>query len=198
MNSLAINERQTPQPAESKLMYLVVRSMVLVTLLAEVLVSQSHAQVVQLPSISTFSYSGTVLVPDSGSAYLGGRYAAASSSQRRLGSRAAGLSIGVSGASVHATIIDLNAMDRAILGADPSTRSAPGNDRRQATIAERNDEGKQIVRFARAQFRRGNQGAAYDAYRMAINVLQGDLRAMALAEFQRVFPIASVQVATRR
>ncbi len=179
-----------------------VRSIVAASLLAGFFASQSHAQVVQLPSISTFSYSGTVLVPDSGSAYLGGRNSASSSSQRQFGSRAAGSGIGVSGAGVHATIIDLGAMDREMLGVDPMSlrgMSLRGlrDATRQSTIAERTEEGKQLVRFARAQFRSGNQGAAYDAYRMAINVLEGELRALALAEFQRVFPIASVQVAGR-
>ena len=178
-------------------MYFVVRTIVVATLLGGAFASQSHAQVVQLPSISTFSYSGSVLVPDSGSAYLGGRYSAASSSQRRLGSRAAGSALGVSGASVHATIIDLDAMDRAILGADPRSLKGPHDASRQATMAERTEEGKQLVRYARAQYHAGNQGAAYDAYRMAINTLQGELRSLAMAEFQRVYPIAGVQIASR-
>jgi hypothetical protein len=174
------------------------RSIVFATLAIGYFATQSHAQVVQLPSIRTFSYSGTVLVPDSGSAYLGGNYSGSASSQRRFGSQAAGVGMGVAGASVRTTIIDLDAMDGEILGADPKSLRGPHNTSRPATMAERTEEGKQLVRFARAQFRSGNQGAAFDAYRMAIDLLQGELRELATSEFRRVFPTASVQVAIRQ
>ncbi len=78
------------------------------------------AQVVQLPSFGQTSYSGTVSVPDGGTAALGGvGYSAYGVNQRGWGpfaGRAAGGRAGGSSLSVSAQIIDLQAMDEAILG----------------------------------------------------------------------------------
>ncbi|KAA1257799.1 hypothetical protein LF1_02890 [Rubripirellula obstinata] len=82
------------------------------------LFSNASAQVIQLPTVRTFSYSGPVLVPDSGSAYLGGVNRSAVSSQRRGLSRNFGQANAASGAVVSATIIDLDEMDRQIRRAD--------------------------------------------------------------------------------
>ncbi|MEM6777772.1 MAG: hypothetical protein AAF670_08950 [Planctomycetota bacterium] len=68
------------------------------------------AQVVQLPSTRIFSYSGSVAVPDRGATYLGGNSSAA------LGPGGSALS--TRSLRAHATIIDLDAMDRQILGTD--------------------------------------------------------------------------------
>lgn len=171
----------------------------LVSLLFGCWSTRALAQVVQLPSVHTFSYSGSVLVPDSGSASLGGRSSSASGTQSRLGSRARGSELGASGTSVHATIIDLDAMDRRILGDDPRQRRADQTSlRRTQSSVNRTEEGKQLVRFARAQFRSGNTSSAFDAYRMAIDILPNDLRILAITEMRRVFPVNAVQVASAR
>ncbi len=163
-----------------------------VTVCCIVMISTSRlsAQTVQLPSVTTFSYSGSVLVPDSGAGYLGGRRSAAVSSHSRLGSRASGGTWSSSSGFAQVTIIDLAAMDRQILGSEP----APAHDLHRTT-AQRTEEGKRLVRFARSKLREQNQGAAFNAYRMAIDLLPADLRTLATAEFRREFPIASVQVA---
>jgi len=85
-----------------------------------------QAQVVQLPSVSNFGTTGAVSVPDGGQAYLGG-YGAMRSSSRTAGgwpaaSRSASQSISGGSISVTATIIDLQAMDAALL-AQPVDRA---------------------------------------------------------------------------
>lgn len=155
--------------------------------------SVAIGQVVQLPSIETFSYSGTVLVPDSGSAYLGGIRRSASSYSRRGGSRAFGSALGNSQASVSATIIDHDEIDRQLLGATPQrfahSRPVPWETNRADPI----EEGKALVRYARAKYRQGQQSASFDGYRMAIAVLRGRLRQLATDEFRRTFGAAAEQ-----
>lgn len=78
----------------------------------------SAQQVVQQPTIGTLSVNSSVLVPDQGSAMLGGiRSAGAGQSQRGglVTNRAFGNRSAWGGASVSASIIDLQEMDRAIL-----------------------------------------------------------------------------------
>jgi hypothetical protein len=152
--------------------------------------------VVQLPSIHTFFYSGTVVVPDSGGAYLGGNRRSASGSSRRGLGRAFGSSLGNPQASVTATIIDHNAIDRQLLGATPEQLAKANGGRVVAGKAKTLDpveEGKALVRFARKQYREGKKTASFDTYRMAIGVLQGRLRELARVEFRRVFGPAADQ-----
>ncbi len=80
--------------------------------------SYAEAQVVRLPTIGVQSYSGSVLVPDRGSAWLGGyntQQAYASQSgvprTRNLSTRST-----AGNSSVHAHIIDLDEIDRIIRG----------------------------------------------------------------------------------
>lgn len=82
--------------------------------------TQPIGQTVQLPTVSNFSIQTDVLVPDQGSASLGGVSRSASGSTYRSGiptNRSIGSSMGSSHASVHVQIIDLDALDKAILGA---------------------------------------------------------------------------------
>ncbi len=80
------------------------------------LASAAHSQVVQLPSVRNFSYSGGALVPDGGSASLGGNmYASSGSVSRGWGpysTRASGSTFGTSTSSVSVQIIDLRASMR--------------------------------------------------------------------------------------
>lgn len=93
--------------------------------------AQLHAQVVQLPSVRNFSYSGSAWVPDGGTTSLGGvNYGASSSIGRGFGPygpRAIGSSRGGSSVSVTAQIIDLKALDEAILNSNVPTRDANTN-----------------------------------------------------------------------
>lgn len=157
--------------------------------------------VVQLPSFQTFSYSGTVVVPDSGAGYLGGNRSSASGARRRAFNRAFGSSLGNSQASVAPTIVDHNEIDRQLLGGTPKEfvkserkNAAAGNlggtKRKSIDPVE---EGKALVRFARAQYREGKKSAAFDTYLMAIQVLNGRLRELAIVEFRRVFGTAADQ-----
>ena len=78
----------------------------------------SAQQVVQKPTIGTLSINSSVLVPDQGSAMLGGIGSAGAGQSQRGGlvtNRAFGNRSAWGGASMSATIIDLQEMDRAIL-----------------------------------------------------------------------------------
>jgi len=81
---------------------------------ATVLTQQVFAQVVQLPTLGTFSIQTTVSVPDSGSTYAGGGRHTASGGSRQGTSRASGGLTLANGTSVHATVIDLNELDKLI------------------------------------------------------------------------------------
>lgn len=76
----------------------------------------AHAigQVVQLPTLGTFSISGGALVPDSGGAYLGGYGRGNTGSSRNPAGTASGQSRSAIGTSIHTTIIDLDELDRMI------------------------------------------------------------------------------------
>ncbi len=87
------------------------------------------AQTVQLPSFQRFSVNTSVLAPDRGWAHLGGVSRSARGSSRYgvpgagkvpglgrlLGNRAIGSASSAGGASVHVTVIDHDALDRAVL-----------------------------------------------------------------------------------
>jgi hypothetical protein len=152
-------------------------------------ISSASSQVVQLPTTHTFSYSGSVWVPDSGSTYLGGVNRSATASRRSLGWHSGGQSIGSSGVVASATIIDLAEMDRQIRRVDIR------HDRQAAAdqAAQRTEEGKRLVRFARTQFLAGNKSTSRNAYDVAISLLDGRLRNLAIAEYRRVFNLAGVE-----
>lgn len=142
--------------------------------------------VIQLPTFSSFSYSGTVVVPDSGTGYLGGVKRSSSGSSRRGLSRSSGQSLGNSGAMITPTIIDLQAMDRQILGSDPKQFLAKQRSGK-TKVAVRTEEGKSLVRFARRRYKQGDKSAARSAYLMAIDILDGRLRQLAIAEYRRLY-----------
>lgn len=155
--------------------------------------SLAHGQVVQLPSISTFYYSGTVVVPDGGTASLGGIRSAASQSRQRgfrggFGSSPWGASQATGQASVSATIIDLDAIDRQVRGEMPL-----GSDSSRSSPAQRDTDGKALVRHARRLHAQGNVSAAFRGYQAAIEMLSPSLRSLARAEFKRVFGAAAEQ-----
>ena len=82
---------------------------------------------VQLPSFSFFSVNTTVSVPDSGGAYLGGvNRARDGSTTRGFGNRGIGSDRLASGVSVHATIIDHDELDKAVL-AEAAARRGPAD-----------------------------------------------------------------------
>ena len=87
------------------------------------------AQVVQLPTIQTFGTQGTVVVPDQGGISLGSVNRAAMGSTRRGlpfiggGPRAIGKTVSHAGASVHATIINLEELDRETLARAAANRA---------------------------------------------------------------------------
>lgn len=89
---------------------------------------RGYCQVVQLPSVRNFSLTGGVSVPDGGTASLGGiGYSATSRSVRGplpLGTRAMGGVAAGASLSVSAQIIDLVAMDEALLGRQPGALAA--------------------------------------------------------------------------
>jgi len=90
------------------------------------LIGSAVGQVVQLPTAGTFSLQTSVLVPDSGSTYLGGNQRGAlGSNSLGPGSLARGATQTAANASVHATIIDLNELDLMIRSQAGSKPTAP-------------------------------------------------------------------------
>lgn len=95
--------------------------------------SQAKAQVVQLPTVGVTSAATTVSVPDRGGILLGGVGRSSSGSVSRgigpgrlLGNRASGSSVSGGTMSVHATIIDLDELDAAVLAEAARRREAVG------------------------------------------------------------------------
>ncbi|MEM0924551.1 MAG: hypothetical protein AAGJ83_00800 [Planctomycetota bacterium] len=142
--------------------------------------------VVQLPSFRSFSYSGSVLVPDRGATSLGSVRRSAMSQTRRNGwGHGFGGAQSAGGADVRVTIIDHAAIDAQIrglssLGASTSLVRGPK--------VNPDEEGKALVRFARKQYQAGNHSSSREAYRMAIAKLSPRLRLLAHDEYRRVFP----------
>ncbi len=122
-----------------------------VLLVCGIVVENGHGQVVQLPSYRTFSYSGSAWVPDQGTSSLAGGYSYSYGMTGRgwgpYGSRVrGGTSLG-GGMTATARIIDLQALDEALLNvkvepdasADPivsATSPAAGGGRRFLTTTE--------------------------------------------------------------
>ena len=148
--------------------------------------------VVQLPSFQTFSYSGSVVVPDGGTTSLGGVRSSAMRSRQRPLSRSFGINQSNAQAAVTATIIDLNEMDRQIRGSSPQNLAHSGDSKR-ARAVDPVEEGKALVRHARRQYREGKKSESFITYQMAIGVLDGRLRDLAVVEFKRVFGVAAAQ-----
>lgn len=90
------------------------------------------AQTVQLPTTRIFSGGGSVLVPDHGSANLGGISRSASGSSTRgygpVRSRSGSTTREASGISVSAHVIDFEAMERELLGEDGEAGSLASDD----------------------------------------------------------------------
>lgn len=132
------------------------------------------------------------MVPDRGSVHLGGVKRSSSFTTRRGLNRASSSVLGNTGASVSATIIDLDQMDRQLLG---GTRQEflNSNRGRSPKITHPVEAGKALVRAARSQYRRGDTSQAFRSYRMAIGKLDGRLKDLATVEFRRVFGTAADQ-----
>lgn len=179
-----------------------------------------HAQlpsVVQLPSFHTFSYGGSVLVPDGGTTSLGGVKRSSTGHNHRGWNRGYGSVNSTSNTSVSARIIDLAEMDRQILGGSPEEflrrkraqeqeaiatglplgatgRQTQTPQRSKSSTLSRTEEGKALVRFARQEYRQGRKSSSIQAYGMAINQLDGRLKSLAVAEFRRLFGTAAEQL----
>ena len=171
---------------------------------------------VQLPTFSFFTVQTTVSVPDSGGAFLGGMSRAYNSSTTRglpfwaktpwlspLGdSRGIASGVAAGGVSVHATIIDREELDKAVLSAaaarhvPPSetdlkaerlTRDTSGDDAGPTSVAairaQQNAEATQRAERAAALFAKAQDmeaankpGQAKIYYRMAARHADADLQ----------------------
>jgi hypothetical protein len=152
--------------------------------------------VVQLPTFEFFTFSGSVLVPDSGAGFLGGNKTSAMGSSRRGWNRSFGIVQGNTQATVHAHIIDLSEMDEQLLGGTPAEflRRSRESQANQQRTADPDEEGKALVRYARQLHQQGDKTGSFDTYRMAIGVLRSSrLQELAKDEFRRVFGSAADQ-----
>lgn len=107
----------------------------LVFVLGGLLIPAVNAQVVQLPSMHTFTIRTSVLVPDSGGAYLGGTRRSLQGSTSRgipgLGAvgrnTARGGTVAGTGVMVHATVIDHEELDELVLSEARARREGRGD-----------------------------------------------------------------------
>ncbi|WP_417749395.1 hypothetical protein [Rosistilla oblonga] len=169
------------------------RILILTAVVTMIAANACPAQVVMLPTFGTFQYSGSVLVPDGGSAHLGsiGR-SAESSRSSGWGSRSTGRSISRGTMSAHVQIIDLAEMDRQLLGAEPAEflRQQKAKENAAAKVVPPKpidpvEAAKQLVRDARRCVQEGHLKAADYYYRRAIGELPSDLAAIAQREYER-------------
>lgn len=123
--------------------------------------AKAQAQVVQLPTFRSFGIGTTVVVPDGGSAFLGGvsRGQIGSNSRgvpglggipgagRLFRNEAIGGSFGTSTVTVHATIIDTEELDRAVLAEAAQLRAERERRDRAAGITVLNDEQRRRADF---------------------------------------------------
>lgn len=169
------------------------------------LTANAQGTTVQLPTISNFSYSGSVLVPDSGGAYLGGS-SRTSNYFRSYGFGAPNTHSNslrsASDAQARVFIIDHQAWDRSVLGGTPEEflrrhrtqqkfRSSaattenswlPGQ--KAASSTDVNARGKQLVRKGRAAAEQGDQRLTKYYYQLAKLYLDDNLARLAEAEYQ--------------
>jgi len=160
--------------------------------------TQAFCQIIQLPSFHSFSYSGTVVVPDGGTTSLGGNTYSSSSRSQRSGlfpgpiARSGQSQFG--NAAATATIIDHQAIDQQLLGQsrrqmidrqEAINRQVDRQERGMKT-ADRTEEGKSLVRYARSLYEQRRYADARDAYEMAVAILDPSLQKHAIAEMRRL------------
>lgn len=90
------------------------RSVLLLVSIVTFSASNATGQIVQLPTLNTFSIQTSVSAPDQGSAYLGGIGRSSTGSIQRGPRSSFGGSSSGGGATVHTTIIDLDELDAMI------------------------------------------------------------------------------------
>lgn len=169
--------------------------------------SSAAGQVVVLPSAQQFRMGGGVMVPDLGSARLGGNRATATGSARTSGlvpsARTTGNQLRASGLSVNVTIIDHAEIDRQLLGASPEefvrretvqrrqpsrVRSTPAvplrfaEDDLQANETLNTELGKSFVRQGRNLHQLGHRRQSIQKYQAALPLLPPTLRQLAMRE----------------
>lgn len=111
-----------------------------------------HAQVVQQPVMQQFSYTGSAVIPDGGTAYLGGNSYSSSGSVSRGFSpfnqnRTFGTRGGMTAMSATVQIIDLAAMDEAILNSNVPSRVIAQNNRKLAVSDSAVNEADKARKF---------------------------------------------------
>lgn len=166
----------------------------------------SHAQTLQLPTFSSFSVETSVLVPDRGSALMGGTRRSSSGSSQSgplRGSQSRGSSAAAGGIDVSAFVHDFEAMDQAVLAKaaqkrgeqtreNPNFPAARSGERLssvadirrrqvQGTGQEADDSGGYLNR-ARAAVADGKPNVARVYFQMAERRAQGSAKADIQAE----------------
>lgn len=152
------------------------------------LAAEAGAQVIQLPSFSSFGVDTTVIVPDSGRARAGGaqRGSSASNSTRGIpGNRAAGVNRQAAGTHVTVQIHDPQAADARALQHAPTPRAAidPPAVSMLEMAHRRVEKASAQQREAEAVFAKGRRAQATGKpsvasiyYRMAARQANGELR----------------------
>jgi hypothetical protein len=167
--------------------------------------AQQQGVTLQLPTFSSFSVTTSVLVPDSGGAYMGGIGRGRSSRNRHgapfgRGQNATGSQRQAAGMHVQAHVHDLSGMDKALRGPGPLSRqmSAAQSGALGEPIASLKDIERERKAAADAQqaeatdlFRRGREAQAAGKtslaktyYQMALRRATGELREQIAAQLR--------------
>jgi hypothetical protein len=184
------------------------RSLVLAGLLLGA-AAPAVAQVVQLPTFQSIGYSGTVWVPDSGAAFLGGlnqRRSAVASRGPLLPNFSASQIVEAGGMVVKVDVVDPRALDRELKIDSHQAARHRGAPHRMADLRGERDrttagpsvsdlstppddrlaKGKWLVRRARAALDDRLPQVARIYYLQALPLLPPELQALAQAELNRV------------
>jgi hypothetical protein len=180
-----------------------------------VLAATATGQTVQLPTFQQFSASTTIVVPDRGSAWLGGMHRSASGSNQfgsLPGNRSTGSADSASGLRVFVQIHDFETMDRALLNearagrvsGRPVVKGARGPSespareenllstaeirRRKASTKPTASEAPHLMERAAQAEASGNLGAARVYLQMAARQSTGLLHERALEHYRRLKP----------
>lgn len=174
-----------------------------------------HAQTLQLPTFRSFSTNSSALVPDRGTATLGGVGGASAGSSQfgPLGARARGGGTNVGGLSVTVQIYDMHELDQAVLAeaaakrarlgqsAAPALSKSAGGQSPAASLAEiearKSQQSADVQRAAGELFEKaraaeaaGKLSVARIYYQMAARRAEGELQRTATA---RANALASVR-----
>ncbi|MBX3421861.1 MAG: hypothetical protein KF752_09940 [Pirellulaceae bacterium] len=157
------------------------------------------AQVVQLPATRQLAYSGGIIVPDGGAAWLAGSAGAFGASNSSGSNRQLSTTGSAGNFSLSAHIIDLDALDQALLAAGPNSSSlqtaslpsgaiggAASGIKRQLPTQQQEQDLKPLARGDYQDFQRTLRGPSELAQRTWPNPFHPELTVSNIQHYQKL------------